>query len=64
MKRVIAAVLSCLIAAGAGAGTYYQLIYKGKIGGGRVSSVSEDAVYVDPVTVIAGIGTGSGQVER
>ena len=64
MKRVIAVVLSCLIAAGAGAGAYYQLIYKGKIGGGRVSSVSEDAVYVDPVTVIAGIGTGSGQVER
>lgn len=64
MKRIIAVLLSCVIAAGAGAGAYYLLIYKGKIGGGRVSSVSEDAVYVDPVTVIAGIGTGSGQVER
>ena len=64
MKRVIAVLLVCLLAAGAGAGAYYLLIYKGKIGGGRVSSVSEDAVYVDPVKVIAGIGTGSGQVER
>ena len=64
MKRVIAVLLSCAVAAGAGAGAYYQLIYKGKIGDGRVSSASEDAVYVDPVAVIAGIGTGSGQIER
>ena len=32
--------------------------------GGRVSSKAENAVYVDPVSMIAELGSGTGQVER
>lgn len=66
MKKGIAALLAVVLAAGAGSGAYYQFIYKNRdsLDAGRVSSDSEDAVYVDSVSVLAGLGNGSGMVSR
>ena len=66
MKRAAGVVLALLIAGGAGAGAYYQFIFKNNqnAAGGRVSSQSEDAVYVDSVSMIAGLESGTGLIAR
>jgi len=66
MKRVIGIILTLLLALGAGAGVYYFQIYQKSraSGGGRVSSTSDDAVYVDSVKIIAGLESGTGQIPR
>lgn len=66
MKKGIAAFMALVLAAGAGAGVYYQFLYRNRdnYDAGRVSSDSEDAVFVDSVSMLAGIGTGSGMVTR
>ena len=66
MKKGIAAFMALVLAAGAGAGVYYQFLYRNRdnYDAGRVSSDSEDAVFVDSVRMIAGLGTGTGMVTR
>ena len=66
MKRLISLILVLLLALGAGGGAFYQFIYKQSrpADGTRVSSDSEDAVYVDSVKMLAGLGGGSGVMAR
>lgn len=66
MKRAAAVIAALVIAGAAGGGAYYQLIYRNKDSAqeGRVSSQSENAVYVDSVRAIAGLGSGTGLIER
>ncbi len=66
MKKGIAAIMALVLAAGAGSGVYYQFIYRNRenYDAGRVSSDSEDAVFVDSVSMLAGLGTGTGVVTR
>ena len=66
MKKGIVAVLVLVLAGGAGAGVYYHWFYQGSAAasGDRVSSDSEDAVYVDPVSMLAGLGSGSSLIQR
>ncbi len=66
MKRVIAIVLAAVLAMVGGGALYYFLIYKNmkKTGTGRVSSTSEDAVYVDSVRLLAGLDSGTGLIAR
>ncbi|MDO5346859.1 MAG: efflux RND transporter periplasmic adaptor subunit, partial [Lachnospiraceae bacterium] len=66
MKKGIIAVLVLVLAGGAGAGVYYHWFYQGgqSSQNGRVSSDSEDAVYVDSVSMLAGLGSGSGLIQR
>ena len=66
MKKVIAIILTLLLALTAGAGVYYFLIYQKSraSGSGRVSSTSDNAVYVDSVKIIAGLESGTGQIPR
>ena len=58
--------MALVLAAGAGGGVYYQFVYRNRdnMSEGRVSSDSEDAVFVDSVAMLAGLGTGSGVVTR
>ncbi len=65
MKKGVALLLVLALAGGAG-GAYYHFIYKPQNTSavGRVSSDSEDAVYVTSVASIAGLGSGSGQIQR
>ena len=66
MKKGIIAVLLLVLAGGAGAGVYYYWFYQGghAQSNGRVSSDSEDAVYVDSVSMLAGLGSGNGLIQR
>ena len=65
MKKGIAVALALVLAAG-GAGGYYYWKQKNDEGNSeeRVSSSSEDAVYVDSVSVLAGLGSGNGMIQR
>ena len=65
MKKGIAVALVLVLAAG-GAGGYYYWKQKNDAGasGERISSSSEDAVYVDSVSVLAGLGSGNGLIQR
>lgn len=65
MKKGIIALLVVALAGGAGAAGYYY--YKGGQLPGtaeRVSSDSEDAIYVDSVAILAGLGSGNGVIQR
>lgn len=64
MKKAIITVLVLALLGGAGYGLYeYKL--KDMLGQGeRVSSTSEDAVYVDSVSILAGLGNDSAQISR
>ena len=66
MKRGLAVFFVLLLAGAAGAGTYYQFIYQREEGtdSSRVSSDSEDAIYVDSVSMLAGLGSGTGIIMR
>ena len=66
MKRVVGMILALLLALGAGGGVFYQTIYKKNkaSAGGRVSSDRDDAIYVDSVKMLAGLGGGSGVMAR
>ncbi|MDD3796629.1 MAG: efflux RND transporter periplasmic adaptor subunit, partial [Lachnospiraceae bacterium] len=67
MKKPIAVLLVLVLAGGASAGVYYHWFYKGagsSTSGERVSSDSENAVYVDSVSVLAGLGSGNGLIQR
>ena len=66
MKKGIIALLAVVLLGGAGAAGYYYF-YKGvnfSGSGERVSSDSEDAIYVDSVKVLAGLGSGNGVIQR
>ena len=65
MKKGIVVLLVLALAGGAGAGVYYHW-FRGNTGteSGRVSSDSEDAVYVDSVSMLAGLGSGDGLIQR
>lgn len=66
MKKGIVALLVLVLAGGAAGGGYYYWKYVRPQGenGGRVSSDSENAVYVDSVSVLAGLGSGNGLIQR
>lgn len=63
-KKILCAVLSLGILAGGGYGVYRHFFAGVEDSTERVSSTSEDAVYVDQVSVITGYGSGNGLVER
>ncbi len=60
MKKGVVAALVLVLAAGIGGGTYYHLFYKEK----EVAADSTDAVYADSVSMLAGLTTASGTVQR
>lgn len=62
-KALIALVIAGLLGAG-GYGAYHHFFEQADDGAQRVSSTSEDAVYVDQVSVITGYGSGNGLVDR
>lgn len=66
MKKGIVVLLVLVLAGGAGGGAYYvwSRSAQGAAAEGRVSSDSEDAVYVDSVSMLAGLGSGTGQIQR
>ncbi len=68
MKKGIVIVLVLALVGGAAGGGYYywkNIRPQETIGGGdRVSSDSEDAIYVDSVSVLAGLGSGNGLIQR
>lgn len=61
MKKILIPILAAAII-GAGCGTYYY-INQNSGSSERISSDSEDAVYVMTVSAITGYGTGSGTIE-
>lgn len=61
-KAVIAFVVLGIV--GAGGYGVYQHFFENTGNSGRVSSTSEDAVYVDQVSAITGFGSGNGLVQR
>ena len=61
-KAVIAFVVLGIVGAG-GYGVYHHF-FENTENSGRVSSTSEDAVYVDQVSAITGFGSGNGLVQR
>ncbi len=63
-KKGVAAVAAILVIAAAGGGFYYWRVYHKDASGQLVSSTSENAVYVDSVAAIAGLGNGTGIQER
>ena len=66
MKKGIIALLAVVLLGGAGAAGYYYFYKGGNFSGSgeRVSSDSEDAIYVDSVKVLAGLGSGNGVIQR
>lgn len=65
MKKVVITVLILAILGGGGYGAYYYFYQRNQPeSADRVSSTSEDAVHVDSVAMIAGIGSGNGLTER
>ncbi len=65
MKKVLVAVIVLGLVGAGGYGVYhYFWADGGKEESERVSSDSEDAVYVDSVAVITGLGSGNGLIER
>ncbi|MCC8103409.1 MAG: efflux RND transporter periplasmic adaptor subunit [Clostridiales bacterium] len=64
MKKAIITILILALLGGGGYGAYYYFYLGGSATTGRVSSSSEDAVYVEKVSVITGYGSGTGVVDR
>lgn len=64
MKKVLIAVLALGIIGGGGYGAYHHFFADNEGSSQRVSSDSEDAVYVDAVSAITGYGSGNGLIER
>lgn len=64
MKKVLIAVLILGILGGGGYGVYRYFFSDTQELSGRVSSDSEDAIYVDLVSAITGYGSGNGLIER
>lgn len=65
MKKALVAVLVVGILGAGGYGAYRHFFANNKEEESqRVSSTSEDAVYVDSVSQIAGLGSGNGMIER
>lgn len=63
MKKAVIAILVLGIVGAGGYGAYYYF-YERPNAEERVSSDSEDAVYVDQISVITGYGSGNGYVNR
>ncbi|MCD7955799.1 MAG: efflux RND transporter periplasmic adaptor subunit [Lachnospiraceae bacterium] len=63
MKKVIITLLILALLGGGGYGAYYYFFLDSAGSQGRVSSTSDDAVYVMTVSAITGYGTGSGVTE-
>ncbi len=63
-KGIIAGVIICIAAGGAYYHFYYKANQSASTNSQRVSSDSEDAVYVTSVADIAGLGSGSGVIQR
>lgn len=61
-KAVIAFAVLCIVCAG-GYGVYHHF-FENTEASDRVSSTSEDAVYVDQVSTITGFGSGNGLTQR
>ncbi|MCD8398878.1 MAG: efflux RND transporter periplasmic adaptor subunit [Lachnospiraceae bacterium] len=64
MKKAIVTILILALLGGGGYGAYYYFYLGGSATTERVSSSSEDAVYVEKVSVITGYGSGMGVVDR
>ncbi|MCD7841845.1 MAG: hypothetical protein LUG56_05180, partial [Lachnospiraceae bacterium] len=64
MKKVIITLLVLALLGGGGYGAYYYFYGSTQNSQTRVSSDSDDAVYVETVSSITGYGSGSGVVER
>lgn len=64
MKKVLAVVLTLGILGSGGYGVYHHFFVNSDKTEERVSSDSEDAVYVDSVSTITGYGSGNGLIER
>ena len=65
MKKVVITVLILALLGGGGYGAYYYFYLRNQTeSADRVSSTSEDAVHVDSVAMITGIGGGNGLTER
>lgn len=63
MKKALIAIVVLGLIGGGGYGVYHYFFEKTDTQK-RVSSTSEDAVYVDQVSVITGYGSGSGYLQR
>lgn len=61
MKKGLIAVLSVVLSAAAGAGGYYQFIYKGS---SKAAQESDNAVYVTVVSALTGTDDTSGTIQR
>ncbi|MFR8547946.1 MAG: efflux RND transporter periplasmic adaptor subunit [Lachnospiraceae bacterium] len=64
MKKALVAVLVVGLLGAGGYGAYQHFFADKEEEQERVSSTSEDAVYVDLVSQIAGLGSGNGLIER
>ncbi|MCD8073602.1 MAG: efflux RND transporter periplasmic adaptor subunit [Lachnospiraceae bacterium] len=64
MKKAVITILILALLGGGGYGAYYYFYLGGSASTERVSSSSEDAVYVEKVSVITGYGSGTGVVDR
>ena len=61
MRKTIVLILMLLLAGGAGGGAFYRFIYSDP---GSVNSSASEMVYADSVRVLAGLGGGSGVMQR
>ena len=64
MNKALIAVLALAVVGAGGYGVYHHFFADSSGTGERVSSTSEDAVYVDSVVQITGLGSGNGLIER
>lgn len=64
MKKALITILILGILGGGIYGAYYYFYGKDATSSERVSSTSEDAVYVDLVSTITGYGSGNGLIDR
>ncbi|MCD8348119.1 MAG: efflux RND transporter periplasmic adaptor subunit [Lachnospiraceae bacterium] len=64
MKKAIVTLLILALLGAGGYGAYYYFYLGNSSTTERVSSASEDAVYVEKVSVITGYGSGMGVVDR
>ena len=63
MKKAAVLMLSLILAGGTGGGLYYYFVYQGH-NGEVVASSDQMPVYVDSVRTLAGLGSGSGLLQR
>lgn len=64
MKKALVIILILGLLGAGGYGAYYYFFMEKGEAGGRVSSTSEDAVYVDLISEITGFGSGTGLHDR